>query len=138
MELCVQSGVQTTCLCVSGLQDPVCTPSGYIYSRDAIIENLGAQKKNIKRKLAAWEQQQEDDRRQVTCLLLTADSHCSILEGLQLSDMHAVACQIELPAAAGTPARLQLSHDPWCPHSRSPAIMSKLGLRAGGRAAGCC
>ena len=44
----------------------MCTPDGYIYSRDAIIENLGAQKKNIKRKLAAWEQQEEDARRKVS------------------------------------------------------------------------
>ena len=43
----------------------MCTPDGYIFSRDAIIENLGAQKKNIKRRLAAWEQQHEDERRKV-------------------------------------------------------------------------
>ena len=50
---------------VQTLQDPVCTPDGYVFSRDAIIENLAAQKKANKRKLAAWEEQQDDARRKV-------------------------------------------------------------------------
>lgn len=37
--------------------DPVCTPSGYLFSREAILENLLAQKKENKRKLALWEAQ---------------------------------------------------------------------------------
>ena len=43
------------------LQDPVCTPEGFLFSKEAIIENLIQQKKAIKRKHAAWEAQQADD-----------------------------------------------------------------------------
>ena len=44
----------------------MCTPSGYLFSREAILENLLDQKKANKRKLAAWEAQQaEDARKQV-------------------------------------------------------------------------
>ncbi len=48
------------------LQDPVCTPSGHLYSREAILENLLGQKKAIKRKLAAWEAQQADEGRKAS------------------------------------------------------------------------
>lgn len=43
--------------------DPVSTPDGFIFSKEAIIENLLAQKKAYKRKLAAWETSQADERR---------------------------------------------------------------------------
>lgn len=43
--------------------DPVATPEGYIFSREAIIENLVQQKKSLKRKLVAWEAQQQGDQR---------------------------------------------------------------------------
>ena len=48
----------------------MCTPDGYVFSRDALIENLAAQKKANKRKLAAWEEQQDDSRRKVCLGLL--------------------------------------------------------------------
>ena len=44
----------------------MCTPDGYIYSREAILESLLQQKKSNKRKLAAWEAQQQDERRKVS------------------------------------------------------------------------
>ncbi len=47
------------------LQDAVCTPDGYMFNREAILENLLQQKKAIKRKLAAWEAQQQDEQRKV-------------------------------------------------------------------------
>ena len=47
------------------LQDPVCTPDGFLFSKEAIIENLVQQKKAIKRKMAAWEAQQSDDQLKV-------------------------------------------------------------------------
>ncbi len=50
--------------CVN-VQDPVCTPDGYLFSKEAIIENLVQQKKAIKRKMAAWEAQQSDDQLKV-------------------------------------------------------------------------
>jgi hypothetical protein len=46
-------------------QDPMCTPQGVLFSRQAILENLLAQKKANKRKLAAWESQQETLAREV-------------------------------------------------------------------------
>jgi nitric oxide synthase-interacting protein len=45
--------------------DPVVTPAGYVYSREAILENLLAQKKAIRRKLAQWEEQQKEQQRKV-------------------------------------------------------------------------
>lgn len=45
------------------VQDPVCTPKGFLFSREAILENLLEQKKANKRKLAAWEAQQADEAR---------------------------------------------------------------------------
>lgn len=46
--------------------DPVCTPDGIIYGKEAIVENLLEQRKAIKRKLAAWEAQNEEERQQAT------------------------------------------------------------------------
>ena len=46
-------------------QDPVATPGGVLFSREAILENLLAQKKANKRKLAAWEAQQAGETRKV-------------------------------------------------------------------------
>lgn len=46
-------------LTLQPVQDPMCTPAGVLFSREAILENLLAQKKANKRKLAAWEAQQE-------------------------------------------------------------------------------
>ncbi|KAI3437726.1 hypothetical protein D9Q98_000174 [Chlorella vulgaris] len=43
--------------------DPVCSPKGFLFSREAILENLLEQKKSNKRKLAAWQAQQADDAR---------------------------------------------------------------------------
>jgi nitric oxide synthase-interacting protein len=41
------------------------TPDGYIYSKEAILENLLQQKKAIKRKLAAYEAQQAEEQQKV-------------------------------------------------------------------------
>ncbi|KAK9800268.1 hypothetical protein WJX73_010818 [Symbiochloris irregularis] len=46
--------------------DPVCTPDGYLYSKEAIVENLAAQKKATKRKLAVYLQQQEEIQQKAT------------------------------------------------------------------------
>jgi nitric oxide synthase-interacting protein len=45
-------------LTLSPASDPVACPSGFLFSREAIVENLLAQKKAVKRKLAAWQAQQ--------------------------------------------------------------------------------
>ena len=58
------------------MQDPVISPEGYLYSREAIYESLLAQKKANKRKQAAWEEQQLEDSRKVKHLA------CSDLNGL--------------------------------------------------------
>lgn len=38
----------------------MCCPDGFLFSREAILENLLAQKKANKRKLAAWGAQQQE------------------------------------------------------------------------------
>ena len=43
----------------------MCTPEGYLYSKEAIVENLAAQKKSLKRKLAVFELQQGELQRKV-------------------------------------------------------------------------
>ncbi len=43
----------------------MCTPDGFLFSREAILENLLAQKKANKRKLAAWKAQQAERQRKV-------------------------------------------------------------------------
>lgn len=52
----------------------MCTPQGVLFSRQAILENLLAQKKANKRKLAAWEAQQETLAREVGWLQLLSTS----------------------------------------------------------------
>lgn len=47
------------------LQDPVVTPDGCLYSKEAILENLLAQKKAIKRNLEAWEAAQQQQKQKV-------------------------------------------------------------------------
>lgn len=66
-----------------GIQDPVVTPDGYMYSKEAIYESLLAQKKANKRKLAAWEEQQRGEDRKVWI-------HCEIWKFYQSnSEEHA-------------------------------------------------
>jgi hypothetical protein len=64
----------------------MCTPDGFLYSREAILESLLQQKKANKRKLAAWEAQQQDELRKaraaLTCfpavqLHVPADDPCA-------------------------------------------------------------
>ncbi|KAK9816323.1 hypothetical protein WJX74_004009 [Apatococcus lobatus] len=52
-------------LTLQPLVDPVVTPDGYMYSKEAIYESLLAQKKANKRKLAAWEEQQRGEDRKM-------------------------------------------------------------------------
>jgi len=47
------------CLSLTTATDPVVTPDGYIFSKEAIYENLLAQKKEIQRKKKLWKQQQK-------------------------------------------------------------------------------
>eukprot|EP00210_Caulerpa_lentillifera_P006715 g6417.t1 len=56
-----QGNYYDCCLTLQPAVDPVCTPHGYLFSREAILENLLQQRKSNKRKLAAWEKQQEQD-----------------------------------------------------------------------------
>ncbi|GAX79246.1 hypothetical protein CEUSTIGMA_g6686.t1 [Chlamydomonas eustigma] len=53
------------CLTLQAAVDPVITPDGYLFSKEAILENLLSQKKAIKRKLAAWEAAQEAENKKV-------------------------------------------------------------------------
>lgn len=44
------------------LQDPVCTPEGVLYEKETILECLLQQKKDIAKRVALWEQQEQDDK----------------------------------------------------------------------------
>ncbi|WIA18381.1 hypothetical protein OEZ85_009843 [Tetradesmus obliquus] len=57
-----QGNYYDCCLTLQPAVDPVVTPDGYLYSREAILENLLQQKKAIKRKLAAYEAQQAEEQ----------------------------------------------------------------------------
>mmetsp|Transcript_32152 Transcript_32152/g.82337 ORF Transcript_32152/g.82337 Transcript_32152/m.82337 type:complete len:321 (-) Transcript_32152:241-1203(-) len=48
------------CLTLTTAVDPVMTPEGVIYSREAILEYFLKQKKILRKKLAAWEAQQQE------------------------------------------------------------------------------
>ncbi|PNW87643.1 hypothetical protein CHLRE_02g142086v5 [Chlamydomonas reinhardtii] len=50
------------CLTLMEAKDPVITPDGYMYSKEAILENLLAQKKAIKRNMEAYEAAQVADQ----------------------------------------------------------------------------
>ena len=39
--------------------DPVCTPHGYLYNYEALLENMLEQKKEYKRALKEWKAQQD-------------------------------------------------------------------------------
>lgn len=45
--------------------EPMVTPDGTLYSKEAIFENLLAQKKAIKKQMAAWEAEQAEQAQQV-------------------------------------------------------------------------
>jgi nitric oxide synthase-interacting protein len=62
--LSIKTLLLTACCCIRG-KDPVVTPDGYLYSKEAILENLLQQKKAIKRKLAAYEAQQAEEQQKV-------------------------------------------------------------------------
>lgn len=59
-----QGNYYDCCLTLQPVVDPVCTSQGYLFSREAILENLLQQKKANKRKLAAWQAQQEEQERE--------------------------------------------------------------------------
>jgi nitric oxide synthase-interacting protein len=56
-----QGNFYDCCLTLQPAVDPVVTPDGYLYSREALLENLLQQKKAIKRRLAAYEAQQAEE-----------------------------------------------------------------------------
>ena len=65
----LQSSGTSPTIVMLRIQDPVATPHGIIFSREAILENLLAQKKAIRRKLALWEAQQAGETRKVRSIL---------------------------------------------------------------------
>jgi nitric oxide synthase-interacting protein len=50
------------CLTLQTAVDPMVTPEGYLFSREALLENLLQQKKAIKKKQAAYEAQQAEEQ----------------------------------------------------------------------------
>jgi nitric oxide synthase-interacting protein len=90
----------------------VCSPKGFLFSREAILENLLEQKKSNKRKLAAWQAQQADDARKQVRMLQCADSSTKFVHVHQSSSsllyaklrLIAATC---LPVPACLPSPLQ-------------------------------
>ncbi|EFJ45302.1 hypothetical protein VOLCADRAFT_106032 [Volvox carteri f. nagariensis] len=80
------------CLTLMESKDPVITPDGYLYSKEAILENLLAQKKAIKRNLQAYEaaQQQEQQKemekqaieREAALIAFDRRNHLGVSEGV--------------------------------------------------------
>lgn len=72
--LCVQDSLgnfNDCCLTLQPVKDPVITPAGFLFSKEAILENLLQQKKTIKRKVAAYEAAQEEEKRKVfPCVII--------------------------------------------------------------------
>lgn len=60
------------------------TPHGVLYSREAILENLLAQKKAIKKRMAAWEAAQAADAKKVCGTDCAQPGPCSQLLSLLL------------------------------------------------------
>jgi len=56
------TGFDCCCLTLQQAVDPIITPNGYLYSREAIYNNLLDQKNEIKRKLELWEKQQQKQK----------------------------------------------------------------------------
>ncbi|KAJ1698930.1 hypothetical protein LUZ63_007442 [Rhynchospora breviuscula] len=50
------------CLCLKHFIDPLCCPKGHVFCKECIYECLLAQKKDIKRKLVAYEAQQKQSK----------------------------------------------------------------------------
>lgn len=50
------------CLCLQELKDPLCCQKGHLFCRECIYSSLLSQKKGIKRKLAAFMEQQKEDK----------------------------------------------------------------------------
>ncbi|KAM0952390.1 putative nitric oxide synthase-interacting protein [Dioscorea sansibarensis] len=50
------------CLCLKPFIDPLCCPKGHVFCKECILECLLAQKKDIKRKLAAHAAQQKQEK----------------------------------------------------------------------------
>ncbi|GLI59813.1 hypothetical protein VaNZ11_001780 [Volvox africanus] len=80
------------CLTLMEAKDPVITPDGHLYSKEAILENLLAQKKAIKRNLQAYEtaQQQEQQKelekkaieREAALISFDRRNHLGVSEGV--------------------------------------------------------
>ncbi|KAJ9505509.1 hypothetical protein QJQ45_020863 [Haematococcus lacustris] len=97
------------CLTLTEAVDPVITPDGYLFSREAILENLLAQKKGLKKRMAAWEAAQQGAAKKdlhVTIVTVTinltitvCDPDCVVARAVtQVADSDAVAKQAALVA----------------------------------------
>ena len=71
---------------MSAPKEPVVTQDGYLYHKEAILENLLQQKKAIKRKMAAWEAEQQGKKQKVGAgqptWLVQALSVCRVAQAL--------------------------------------------------------
>lgn len=89
------------------------TPEGVIYSREAILEYFLKQKKMLRKKLAAWEAQQQEGATKV----------CPLAPSLPRGGQHCLSCQPCAPERAPTE-----------PHLCVPLAASREGGHCGGGA----
>mmetsp|Transcript_29649 Transcript_29649/g.54374 ORF Transcript_29649/g.54374 Transcript_29649/m.54374 type:complete len:321 (-) Transcript_29649:734-1696(-) len=107
------------CLTLQKAEDPVLSPHGYLYSREAILENLLEQKKAIKRKLAEWEAAQKNDEQQ-------AQETAAIAEGAKLV---AFDRQNNLGASASVAAHIQSEIEKEAAFMREGVVKSSVSTR---------
>mmetsp|Transcript_5087 Transcript_5087/g.18521 ORF Transcript_5087/g.18521 Transcript_5087/m.18521 type:complete len:317 (+) Transcript_5087:189-1139(+) len=83
------------------VHDPVATPEGALFEREAILQNLLAQKKDIARRVKLWEAQEEEHRRLEAVQAREQEQHA--LEHFDRLNHGAVRAADSAPAPSATP-----------------------------------
>ncbi len=65
----------------------VCTPQGYLFSYEAILQNLLEQKQRYKRDLKAFKRQQSAGECECVCASCTVDVQCAAIQRPRRSPM---------------------------------------------------
>lgn len=107
----------------------MCTPAGVLFSREAILENLLAQKKANKRKLAAWEAQQEALAREVRVFLAAFPSTKAALAAHVRRSHTCEAGKLASDAAAGAEPRHSVTGADWVLIISPPGCRRRSGSR---------
>ena len=93
-------------LCLQPVQDPVVTPAGVLYERQAILENLLQQKKEYAAKLAVYEAKLQD--RKTAADAVTRDAEAAAVEDFHRQNNGGGGRSLGGGAAAASSSRLQV------------------------------